>query len=230
MHFRWPEIIRFEDIHLFFDRIGYLAGEWFLLFIVFIIAVPLIAVLVGLFRWIFGLGKGNRALRLGIFVLWVLAIIAVANIFISEKYEFEKTDEQTFYPELEDYENIYIRFSGKTIPADETYHVSGPEFEYSYDPDDKIVYAVPDFEIKRHNDDSYVRLEKKMMGFLDKEQYDQDAFSYHWHQEDSVLIFDPYFKSGSVRKGKIHELNVIINLSEDKNLIIDEKFRKRMDK
>lgn len=203
--FRWPGILHFPDLTL----------TGFLLFLV--IAIPLLALFVRLVRLIFGLQSTNHV-GAGIgATIWVIALISLILVGISDSdggqlrrkqvnvYEIEIDPKEVLELDV----NHVIDFN----KSDKYYQVFG----YQLANNDDILYRQPKIIIEESFDDKIHLVVSEYYFSLNNENswYYDNLIEYNWHISDSKLVLDDYIKADERDGWRLPKVNITLRIPDD---------------
>lgn len=221
--------MRFDSFREILERYTHSEDVTLLMLSIFLTAVlPLFALIYGGIKMIFQVKTNDKALGLGIFVLWLLSAIFAVYTLVIEKEDLDIKGyhgiEQTI--QLEESDIMYIG-TNQLFEKPEMFTrflLSEKEYGLSTSENSKILYDRPEIRIRQSRDNKYrINIIKQSMG-LNQKKAEMHArnimYDYVW--KDSVLTLDPYFIVDMNAKWRDPELILNLYVPVDKRIYIDD--------
>lgn len=188
---------------------------------ILLVLIPVLAIIYGLFKALFRFKAKDRSLGMSAFALWILALITVITLGIVEGREYLEDEEVTSTYEFEDLTGdiLYIN-----MQEDQIKNIEDKE---DFDIDDKWfvireneVYGEVEIDIRNTDDEHYsLRIEKSSFGsnYNEALRYAENI-NYSFTRTDSLIVFDPYFKSEYEEKWRAQEVELTLYVPEGKSI------------
>jgi len=168
------------------------------------------------------------------FVLWIASIIVVAALSFSKVKTLAISVRDTENPEISIPANktLYLKAYKDSSLETSKYYIFDDEFSVTYDKhNNKILYALPEIDIVRTNNEKFsVEIKKEGRG-SDRENALENTKKIHYScsQHDSIVLFDSYFPLENLKIWTFPEVDVTISVPDGYILYIDESIVKQLD-
>lgn len=225
-HFPFNSIIN-RITHLPQMMFGFENSGLFSLAVFVLLAVPLIALVVGLFRLLTGSKAKNKVLGSFGATLWILALITVITlVLVDEKdFKFRQSSHIEYQMDYDNRKPLYLKVN--EFEGDEIEHYQIFNKQYAYDGHSNRMLRKPKFVIKKTYDNEILLvINKEFSAFKERDDHlmGKRISDYDWNMEDSVLLLDEYF---TVRKNygwRMPSTEVVLLIPEGQELVFDWEF------
>ena len=196
--------------------------------IAILILIPVIGVIVGLVKLLFGIKSTNNYLRNTGITAWVLALIVLLFVLINnhDKAPFKTSELNTYNLKYPEKNTLYIELKNK-----ELHHIRSYTFfhyNYLYSEDEDLVYGKPALSIERSYNDS-LSIYVKLNSYVYHNDYsDDDNFNYSWNLSDSLLLLDEYYSIDADDAWQLPDAEIIIKIPEGQKICINREMQENL--
>ncbi len=197
----------------------------------FLILVPVLGLIIGSIKLLFGIKSKNTYLRNTALTAWVLALIVFIFLMIGsdekpifkstklDSYNLKYSKDSVLYIEVKDNPRLQYNIRSYTLFNYQFLHIE----------DEEKFYTEPVLRIERSfNDSMSIYIHKNSRFFYD-EDYDNGDFIYSWSLIDTVLVLDKYFEIDEEYAWHLPDAEVIVKIPEGQKICIDETARRNLD-
>jgi len=199
-----------------------------------IVFIPLVAIIYGGLKLLLRFDINDKPFAAIGFVLWIVSIIVVAALSFSKVKTLAISVRDTENPEISIPTNktLYLKAYKDSSLETSKYYIFDDEFSVTYDKhNNKILYALPEIDIVRTNNEKFsIEIEKEGRG-SDRENALENTKKIHYScsQHDSIVLFDSYFPLENLKIWTFPEVDVTISVPDGYILYIDESIVKQLD-
>lgn len=199
------------------------------------IMIPLLALIYGGIKIIFRLKVKDKAIGLSAFIIWLVSLSALASIGIFEGANYSERAKITTTHILKDL-NADTLYLGMNEKPSNFNHEKFVRFEVDHDgvyrdPQTGTIYGKPRLDIER-SESGEVELEvlKKSRGRSSQQAWEHAReLEYHWDTQDSLLLFNHYFKLPEKQRWRAPNINLTLKVPEGKVVYIGDDLIQIMD-
>lgn len=189
---------------------------------ILLVLIPVLAIIYGLFKALFRFKAKDRGLGMSAFALWILALITVITLGIIEGKEYLEDEEVTSSFEFKDLgsDTLYLALNTTQENLIEDREEFGFDDRWYFMGTDKEVYGKVEIDIRSTEDDYFsLNIDKSSFGsnLNDALRYAENI-SYSFTRSDSLVVFDPYFRSEYEEKWRAQNVELTIYIPEGKAL------------
>ncbi|MCJ7446642.1 MAG: PspC domain-containing protein [Bacteroidales bacterium] len=200
---------------------------WIKTLIVFVVTLPLIAIIYGGVRMIFWFRARDGFVWLAGLILWVMSAAALSIILFNEGVSFgetEKTMSQEYFKEVPD--TLYIRSGRKISDLQVDKEISVPDEEYKVFISDetKEIYIRTHLNISPDEDNSAnVTLRKRSAGRNKLDALERaERLQYNYNISGKTLFLDEFFTLPAGTKWSFDFVTITINIPEGTIIYMDK--------
>ncbi len=189
---------------------------------ILLVLIPVLTIIYGLFKALFRFKAKDRALGMSALALWILALITVITLGVFEAKEYIEEEDVTSSYEFENLNSntLVISINENQLADIGDREEFGINNRWYLMGEEEEVYGKVEIDIRSTNDDYYsLRIEKSSFGsnYNEAIRYAENI-NYSFTRTDSLLVFDPYFKSGYEEKWRAQRVELTINVPEGKGI------------
>lgn len=192
-----------------------------------VITIPILAVLIKLFRWIFDIRSNNRvAAGIGA-TIWVIAFISLVVLVVveSDRGLFRKQYSSEYQISATEGKPLYIKLKNSKIDEDEVEYYQIFNYQFAYDDYRDEFLKTPSLEIIEANSDDMKLIMNRSyanfyIGKTPKNQF--EIIDYGWRLSDTLLILDEYYSCDDDNAWRLPNLNLSIEIPEGQKVFIDK--------
>lgn len=198
----------------------------FIIAIMFIILIPVLSLVYGLFKIIFRFKAKDKTLGFGALSLWLLALVTACMLIYYEgrNYQDINTSTETISMDLFQSDTLFLSINNKIINEFESENTINIDNKWYLRDDPKSLYSRIEINAKKSLDSCYkFRIEKIARG-LDKETAGLFAkkITYGFTQKDSSLILDPYFLIDNEGPWRAQSVEITVYVPVGKSIKFDK--------
>ncbi len=191
-----------------------------------IILIPILAIIYGLLKILFRFKAKDRALGTSALALWILALISLITLTITEgknytksesisiESTFENSTTDTLYLEINEKERLKFKGKGEFEINRRDYYIGK----------DDNLYGEVDVNIEKSPTSMYqVEIIKDSRGsdYEDARRL-AESIRYDFSRNDSLMVLNPYFKTDMSNKWRAQAVKIIIRIPENKAVNINK--------
>jgi phage shock protein PspC (stress-responsive transcriptional regulator) len=195
------------------------------------IVIPVVAIISGIVRLIFNLGKTNRVLSAFTWTFWSLAIVFVIVTLIigNDNKAFSHDYKDTIEINIPINKILHIRLNEEDISGSriEYYTIFGKEI-VSDQWDDSFLLK-PEIEILPSENLSSSML-VEYSSFVPFDHHEMEDISYHYSLNDSILVLDNYWRVDDEDIWRLPKVKIHIFLPESQQVHLDPDFKRNKDR
>jgi hypothetical protein len=224
----WPlSAIPFrEHIGLVFHDISF-----FSIALMFVILIPVVSILAGIIKLVFNIRTRYGILSAFAWTIWSLALVFVIISLISGKNlvsnTYKEKDESLL--ELNDSKPLYINVDDSSLSGWKIEYYSFFGRDIIHNKINDVCYLEPRLYIRTSNDNStrlVIEKTSTIPPFWDDNYQD---FQYEWYQQDTMLVFDNYFKINEDDIWQLPGMNIFLYVPDGQKLFIDKSLKDLME-
>ncbi|MEQ9063648.1 MAG: PspC domain-containing protein [Vicingaceae bacterium] len=196
--------------------------SWSKIALATLIAIPVIALIFGGFRLLFGV-KGNSGIGIGLSILWFLALFVCLGIAVQVGSQFSSEgDVKEFLPLKSSFQDYVVRLDEQLVPGNELIQSSDEDFILHWDKSNFYLGYI-DFTIKPGMGDSIALEVIKGANGPSYMRSIETAkkIDYHCDQDANLIIIYPYLKFSQEDKIRNQSVKVVMRLPVGKVVYLD---------
>ncbi len=192
----------------------------------FFIAIPLIAIIYGGLKLIFGFRSNDRAVGLITFLIWILSLGTLVTLAAFEGSKFTtRTPVETVTEISSPDKTIYLRTKAVDYPElTSLISIDDAKYRVYYHKEDNKIYGVPRLNIRKGKSEQ-VEFEVRKQAFGQNRKTSRLSsadIEYLWTQEGNVIYLPSYFDSGSEGKWRFPEVKLYLYVPEGYEVVVEE--------
>ncbi len=193
------------------------------------VTIPLVALIYGGIKLIFNFRAKDRGIGVAALLIWIISLVMLLTFGAMEvrKYTSYSTLSDSYLFEELPAETLYLR-KGDDVD------MTGFRRYFSFDEPfrgffigkmDDSFYGGVQMSIRQSRSDDIELAVRRQARGPSGFQSDRNAGNiiYSWHQQDSTLVLDPYFKISEGYSWNFSTVNLTLRIPEGKSIYIDEK-------
>ncbi len=189
-----------------------------------LILIPVIALIYGGIRLLLNIKSHSPALRATALTAWVLALVLlIATLFLSNNNFTFRAQNSTDYPiNTNDVPVLYLNMNNDDPQFQHLNVFSIFNYNFLFSRDDESMFGQPQLVITPSTDDSVRLIVKKYVRNITPVDADRflDKIYYSWAVKDSMIEFDPYFSIDKRYKWHLPEMELDLEIPENKVIFI----------
>ncbi len=219
-----------QDVPVFHYFQPFLANSILFIFaLMFLILIPVVAILTGLIRLLFNIRTRHHFLSAFAWVIWILSLIFVIFTLtsgISSLSKFHKTIELNRL-NIKQNKTLYISFrdenkSGRNV---ELFNFFGKDL--IHDAGERKYYLHPSLRIKKSSDsDYYLQIERTHSLPVSADNNDSEGYIYKWDHNDTALILNTNFNVDEDKIWQLPKVQLTLLVPEGKKILVDKAGRR----
>ena len=222
------DIPRFYLPHILPIFVGHGNVSLVMIALLLTIMIPLIALIYGGIKIVFRLKVKDKAIGLSAFIIWLVSLAALASIGIFEGANYSESAKIIITHRLKDMnaDTLYLGMHEKPSNFNQEKFV---RFEVDHDgvyrdPQTGIIYGRPRLDIERSvSGEVELEILKKSRGRSSQQAWDHAReLEYHWDIQDSLLLFNHYFKLPEKQRWRAPYLQLTLRVPEGKVVYIGD--------
>ena len=194
-----------------------------------LIGIPILILLFIGTKLLFRYKTNNKLIGLGTFALWLLALITLIVVGVSQAENFSKQTSQTVTQKLEcgQCKTLYLEMADDLYESLIEDHISLDRMKIAEVNGKEKLLGHPQFTIEQSTTGEFLLQVKKRArgGDTEEAQRNVEQIDYNFSQKDSTLQFDPYYFLKDNAKWRNQEVTMILKVPEGKSVYLDEKMK-----
>ena len=191
-----------------------------------VIAIPAFAILGKIIRWIFDIEKRNNFSSVFGATIWVIALITLIVLMGTNNKggSFRHVNLERYELDINRDKPLYISLN--TLDKwDKNYeHYQIFDFEFIWNSSSDEFYKKPEIEIQRiKNGITKLIIEKRYWQFKNSHKNHYSILSYDWHQSDTLLVLDEFYKCEDEDAWRFPKVKLILKIPEEINVNYDNE-------
>ncbi len=197
-----------------------------------IIGVPILFILYGIVRFLFGINTRSRIVNSTGFMIWIIGLFFLIGAVVNESLNYRSDGYITENVQLNQItkDTLYVSIKGYDESLED---VTLFDHDYAFDRKfkDGIIYAYPKIEIVKNDSPEYELVLKKNARGESKKKAEIIAgeIKYKVEQHDSVLVLPSYFEITKQSKWRIQNLKLILKVPENKSVFLNKDLEYNLD-
>lgn len=197
------------------------------------LGIPMLVIFYLGMHLVFRFKKGGPAFLVTSLVLWLagIGLIAYTGVSVASGFANKVDVEERKTLEIPASDTIYIEPSQASLKLGEGQHIfTNDGVSIKRRDDELVLVGTPDIEVIRSQSDFKITIRKEARG-ADGERAMKNAnmIEYFFLQNDSVLLLDRYFSVQNLAMMRKQEVDVTIQIPEDKEVKIADEFKYLID-
>ncbi|MFH2142164.1 MAG: PspC domain-containing protein [Bacteroidota bacterium] len=195
-----------------------------------VIGIPVILIIMAGVKLIFRIKSKNKVVNWILFMFWFFGIIILALVTFQEVNKYSFSDSVIESKEIilpDSIKTVVLKFDTDKITDDESEHLDFEFISARKDYESIILFGFPKITVRRSQGDNInVSLIRKSNG--EKKEIAKknlEMIDYKYVQNDSIILFDPYFFVNGCHKWNIQKLEIEINIPEKYKIEGDRIFK-----
>jgi len=195
--------------------------------ILLLVGIPILVLLFIGTKLLFRYKTNNRAIGLGTFGLWLLALITLIIVGVNQAGNFSKETSQTITQKVEcnNCKTIYLNTNDDLYESLIDNDIHFDRMKVAEVNGKEKLLGHPRFTIEKSQTGEFLlQIKKRARGSntLDA-QNNLEQITYNFAQRDSTLQLDPYYFLNDNAKWRRQEVSMILKVPEGKSVFINEK-------
>lgn len=194
-----------------------------------LIGIPILVLLFIGTKLLFRYKTNNKLIGLGTFALWLLALITLIVVGVSQAENFSKQTSQTVTQKLEcgQCKTLYLEMADDLYESLIEDHISLDRMKIAEVNGKEKLLGHPQFTIEQSTTGEFLLQVKKRARGGDTEEAQQNVaqIDYNFVQKDSTLQFDPYYFLKDNAKWRNQEVTMVLKVPEGKSVYLNEKMK-----
>ncbi|HCY41979.1 MAG TPA: hypothetical protein DHV48_11600 [Prolixibacteraceae bacterium] len=194
-----------------------------------LIGIPILILLFIGTKLLFRYKTNNKLIGLGTFALWLLALITLIVVGVSQAENFSKQTSQTVTQKLEcgQCKTLYLEMADDLYESLIEDHISLDRMKIAEVNGKEKLLGHPQFTIEQSTTGEFLLQVKKRArgGDTEEAQKNVEQIDYNFSQKDSTLQFDPYYFLKDNAKWRNQEVTMILKVPEGKSVYLNEKMK-----
>jgi phage shock protein PspC (stress-responsive transcriptional regulator) len=191
--------------------------------------IPILLVLFIGTKLLFRYKTNNRIIGLGAFGAWLLALVVLIIVSVSQAGNFSKQTSQTVTQKVEcnRCKTLYLDMSDDLYESMINHEISLDHMKIAeVNGKDKLL-GHPQFTVEKSSTGEFqLQIKKRARGSNSIEaQKNIEQIDYNYTQKDSTLSFDPYYFLKDKAKWREQEVSMILKVPEGKSIFLGEKMK-----
>ncbi|MFA5328488.1 MAG: PspC domain-containing protein [Prolixibacteraceae bacterium] len=192
-----------------------------------LIGIPILLILFVGTKLLFRYKTNNKLIGLGTFGLWLVALIVLIVVSVNQVSNFGKQTSQTVTQKVEcsQCKTLYLETSADLYESliDDEFSLNRMKIA-TINGKEKLL-GHPRFTIEKSNSGEYLLLIKKHArgSSIEDAQKNVEEIDYKFVQNDSTMVFDPYYLLKDDAKWRDQEVSMILKVPEGKSVYLDNK-------
>ena len=203
-----------------------LAAVW-LIAIGFLAGIPLLAILFIGSKLIFRYRSNNRLIGLGALGVWLLALVVVVGVSISQVNSFSKRNSATISTEINcnNCSTLYLELGKDAYQSYTDFGFDLERMKAISKDGVNLLLGEPRLDVEKSSGDQFlVVVRKRARGSSTADaQTNLEKIEYQFTQADSVVKFDPYFTLGENARWRKQEVDITVRVPVGKSIYLDEE-------
>lgn len=195
--------------------------------IAFLVGIPILLVLFIGTKLLFRYKTNNKAIGLGTFAVWLLALVTLIIVAVNQVGNFGKQTSQTNTQKVEcsTCKTIYLETTDDLYESIIDNHISLDRMKVAMVNGKEKLLGHPRFTIEKSSTGEYsLLIKKRARGSSTADaQKNMEEIEYNYIQKDSTLKFDPYYSLKENAKWREQEVSMILKVPEGKSVYLDKK-------
>ena len=190
-----------------------------------VIIIPLIGLLIGLIKLIFGIRSHNNVLSAFLWTFWALALVIVIVSFLTDKKTFSSRhyyNKKDVSIEISDNRTLYIDLERELLPDRGLDYYSVFSKEIIYDEGSETCYLHPIFRLKSSDSDKLFvefRYNSLIPDFGNKFRYTRE---YDWSLNDTLLMLSNYLEVDNDAIWILPGLEIVLYVPDNQIVMLDD--------
>ena len=189
-----------------------------------LILIPVIALIYGGIKLLLNIKNHSPALRATALTAWILALVLlIATLFLSNNNFTFRAQDSTVYPVNTNNASVLYLSMNNDDPKFQHLNVfSIFNYNFLFSQDDEIMMGQPQLIITPSANDSVKLIVRKYVHNITPVDADRflDRIYYTWTAKDSMIELDPYFSIDKRYKWHLPEMELDLEVPENKIIII----------
>ncbi len=194
-----------------------------------LIGIPILVLLFIGTKLLFRYKTNNKLIGLGTFALWLLALITLIVVGVSQAENFSKQTSQTVTQKIEcgQCKTLYLEMTDDLYESLIEDHISLDRMKIAEVNGKEKLLGHPQFTIEQSTTGEFLLQIKKRSrgGDTEEAQKNVEQIDYNFIQKDSTLQFDPYYFLKDNAKWRNQEVTMILKVPEGKSVYLNEKMK-----
>lgn len=194
-----------------------------------LMGIPILVLLFIGTKLLFRYKTNNKLIGLGTFALWLLALITLIVVGVSQAENFSKQTSQTVTQKLEcgQCKTLYLEMADDLYESLIEDHISLDRMKIAEVNGKEKLLGHPQFTIEQSTTGEFLLQVKKRArgGDTEEAQKNVEQIDYNFSQKDSTLQFDPYYFLKDNAKWRNQEVTMILKVPEGKSVYLNEKMK-----
>jgi len=194
-----------------------------------LVGIPILILLFIGTKLMFRYKTNNRLIGLGTFAVWLLALVTLIIVGVSQIGNFSKQTSQTVTQKIDcsKCKTIYLETNDDLYESLIDDHISLDRMKVAEVNGKEKLLGHPRFTIEKSTTDEFLLLIKKHArgnNTIDA-QNNVEQIDYNYAQKDSTLRLDPYYFLKDNAKWRQQEVSMILKVPEGKSIFMNEKMK-----
>jgi phage shock protein PspC (stress-responsive transcriptional regulator) len=198
---------------------------FFSIALMLVILIPVVSILAGIVKLIFGIRTGYGILSAFAWTIWALALVYVIISLISGKnldlHSYKEKDEVIL--EVNNAKSLYVNLDRKTFSGWEIGYFTFLNHEIIRNKITDQYYLKPRFSILPSEDTLMRIVIEKTATIPPFRKHFYKNCQYYWSQQDTLLILDNYFNFDEDEIWQLPGINICLFVPEGRTLVLDRR-------
>jgi phage shock protein PspC (stress-responsive transcriptional regulator) len=192
-----------------------------------LIGIPILLLLFIGTKLLFNYKTNNKLIGLGTFAVWLLALIALIVVGVSQAENFSKQTSQTVTQKIDcgTCKTLYLEMNDDIYESLIEDHISLDRMKIAEVNGKEKLLGHPRFTIEQSTTGEFLLQVKKRARGSDTEeaQKNMEQIDYNFMTQDSTLRFDPYYFLKDNAKWRQQEVSMVLKVPEGKTVYLDKE-------
>ena len=194
-----------------------------------LIGIPILILLFIGTKLLFRYKTNNKLIGLGTFAVWLLALITLIVVGVSQAENFSKQTSQTVTQNVEcnQCKTLYLEMNDDLYESLIEDHISLDRMKIAEVNGKEKLLGHPRFTIEKSTSGEFLlQIKKRARGSNTEDaQLNVEQIDYNFTQKDSTLLLDPYYFLKENAKWRQQEVSMILKVPEGKSIFMNEKMK-----
>ncbi|MDP3434135.1 MAG: hypothetical protein Q8T04_14380, partial [Bacteroidota bacterium] len=194
-----------------------------------LIGIPILILLFIGTKLLFRYKTNNKLIGLGTFAVWLLALITLIVVGVSQAENFSKQTSQTVTQNVEcnQCKTLYLEMNDDLYESLIEDHISLDRMKIAEVNGKEKLLGHPRFTIEKSTSGEFLlQIKKRARGSNTEDaQQNVEQIDYNFTQKDSTLLLDSYYFLKENAKWRQQEVSMILKVPEGKSIFMNEKMK-----
>ncbi|MFN3556550.1 MAG: PspC domain-containing protein [Bacteroidales bacterium] len=202
--------------------------------IVLIVGIPIFWMLLTGIQLLFSVRASSRYLGIFTFVVWLAALgaLSISAVAGARNFAVQQQTVQEIQLEQGQWPELLLALNKSDHPSSHRInrHAGPHKFMVMWHESDNTALGVPEMRIQKSTDnDLYLEIVRQARGAsLTQARENAESIDFGFHQNDSLIVFDPVFSYGKEHGFRNQKLDLILHVPEHKSVVLLNNMRRNM--